>query len=925
MGTEKYPEEEIYSKYISDYGGYNNAYTGLEQTNYHFEVSNEGFEKSLDMFAQFFIAPLMAKDSVDREMNAIESENNKNLQSDMWRFFQILQNESAPTCTLNRFNTGNLLTLKKDGVVDALKDFHKKWYSANIMNLCTVSNKSLDEQEKMVKEMFSEVENKDVTVPSFMEPECYPANKLCQLFKIKPVRDKHTIQFLWFYEYQGKDYYEKILRILGHVLGHEGENSLLSYLIAEDLATTLSSYSDHELSVFSYFDVNITLTDHGFKNYEKVIEIVGKAVKNLIAEGALDHVFEEISKDGALKWKYLEKSDATNTAVNTSDRMHLFTDENIKDMYESQYVFETFNKERYQQALNQLTPDNLNIYLSSKKVGELTDKEFTVCQWYKTEYVSEKIPDSLHQKMKNPTIELGHGLKLGNPVENTFFPNNLDILGDNEDQSKAVELIHSDDKIDVWYKKSDKWKTPKVVAINLLYTNDCGYDVTVDGNVFVGLFLKVMQDYYREFSYMAEMASMDASFSQSDGALRFDFRGYSEPIGEFINKYFEKLAHFKASDYKQTFEAKKEALLRDLANFALAAPYSQTLSAIKSFIFVNKFSVKEQLEVVKNLTFEHFVEQCDHFLKNGRSVWFINGNVSPDQAKNVAQSATETLGFTSIPKDKIMNSRACMVDQGDELTLMSDAENKDETNSALLSVYLDGRRQSVEQTQLSKRYHDILMKILDVPAFDYLRTKEQLGYICYLRALDYRDLIVGAFIVQSSVKSPEYVLSKCNEFITTWTEKLANLSDEDFEIAVKAIVMEKKENDTSMLVETYRLFTRVEKHLYDFDYRESQIKSLEQMIDKSNVEYYNKSKKAVSDHFKYLFLGEAPEEGKGPRIVNVQQIASQHHDDNLKQYDENTEHIKRSSKEIISDVKKFKNNSVLYPDIYMTRFAKTNK
>jgi insulysin len=59
MGTEKYPDEEEYSKYIKDKGGMNNAYTSLTNTNYHFDCSNEGFEGAVDRFAQFFISPLL--------------------------------------------------------------------------------------------------------------------------------------------------------------------------------------------------------------------------------------------------------------------------------------------------------------------------------------------------------------------------------------------------------------------------------------------------------------------------------------------------------------------------------------------------------------------------------------------------------------------------------------------------------------------------------------------------------------------------------------------------------------------------------------------------------------------------------------------------------------------------------------------------
>mmetsp|Transcript_25853 Transcript_25853/g.29809 ORF Transcript_25853/g.29809 Transcript_25853/m.29809 type:complete len:98 (+) Transcript_25853:843-1136(+) len=96
---------------------------------------------------------------------------------------------------------------------------------------------------------------------------------------------------------------------MSHVLGHEGENSLLSYLIQEDLATGLVSYFDHQLSALTYFSFMIFLTDKGLEQYERVIEISMKMVQQLKQEGPLDHVYHECSRNSELRWQYLEKSD----------------------------------------------------------------------------------------------------------------------------------------------------------------------------------------------------------------------------------------------------------------------------------------------------------------------------------------------------------------------------------------------------------------------------------------------------------------------------------------------------------------------------------------------------------------------------------------------------------------------------------------
>ena len=42
MGSEKYPDEDAFSKHLSANGGDSNAYTEDELTNYHFSIKYDG-------------------------------------------------------------------------------------------------------------------------------------------------------------------------------------------------------------------------------------------------------------------------------------------------------------------------------------------------------------------------------------------------------------------------------------------------------------------------------------------------------------------------------------------------------------------------------------------------------------------------------------------------------------------------------------------------------------------------------------------------------------------------------------------------------------------------------------------------------------------------------------------------------------------
>ena len=139
LGTKKYPEEGQYSQYLSQHGGYDNAFTSTQNTNFYFKVQADYLQTALDMFAQFFVSPLFTNSSVGREVNAVNSEHEKNLLSDGWRNWELLKNLSNPAHPFHKFSTGSLETLMKPGLLNQLIDYYEGKYSANRVSYCGVN------------------------------------------------------------------------------------------------------------------------------------------------------------------------------------------------------------------------------------------------------------------------------------------------------------------------------------------------------------------------------------------------------------------------------------------------------------------------------------------------------------------------------------------------------------------------------------------------------------------------------------------------------------------------------------------------------------------------------------------------------------------------------------------------------------------
>lgn len=167
----------------------------MNHTNYFFDIDPNFFEESLDRFAQFFIDPLMLETSVNREIEAVHSEYQKNLDQDLWRLEQLLQSISNPQHDYSKFNIGNLETLQDIpaangiNIRDALFEFYKNHYSANLMCLVVLGKESIDELKKMVGNIFSPIKNLKFNHKTYTEHP-FDENCLQKIVKVVPVKSK---------------------------------------------------------------------------------------------------------------------------------------------------------------------------------------------------------------------------------------------------------------------------------------------------------------------------------------------------------------------------------------------------------------------------------------------------------------------------------------------------------------------------------------------------------------------------------------------------------------------------------------------------------------------------------------------------------------------------------------------------------------
>ena len=135
MGSGKFPDENGFDSFIAKQGGYDNASTDTETTVFYFESPRRHFHEGLDRFAQFFIDPLMKKEAMQREREAVDSEFQMALPSDDNRVAQVFGGLARPGHPMTKFMWGNLASLSPEGMTDEalharLHEFRKRHYTA---------------------------------------------------------------------------------------------------------------------------------------------------------------------------------------------------------------------------------------------------------------------------------------------------------------------------------------------------------------------------------------------------------------------------------------------------------------------------------------------------------------------------------------------------------------------------------------------------------------------------------------------------------------------------------------------------------------------------------------------------------------------------------------------------------------------------
>ena len=777
IGTEKYPEVDDYQAFISANGGRSNAYTAGDHTNYFFNIDPAHFQAAMDRFAQFFIAPRLDPDYVEREKNAVHSEYQLQMKDDGWRAFAANKMALDPAHPAARFNIGSLDTLG-EGVNEALRDFFQQHYSANQMALVALSDQGLDEMQAWLAPLFGAIPNRRLDAAPIVAP-LFPADGLPATLRIRPEKELRSVSYRFPVPSARSHYRAKPVAYITNLLGHEGQGSLHSALKRKGWIESLAAGSEAVDDASDLIEVVIGLTEAGAEQTEAVT-------------GALFAYIDLLRSAPPEEWRYLEQAQVADLAFRFKEPSTAMSFVYRKgpdlewtppqELLRKPYLMVDFDPVLIVDYLSRLHPGNVLVEIVGPEVQ--TDQ---LEPWFQVPYALTRGPIAMREA----------DLDLHLPAANPFLPQDLAMLTDDSEPPRKALATES---AEVWLDTDLEFATPRA-NLRLLLSVPGGFQ-TLDDIAAANLYESLVLEALNEYAYPAQLAGLSYNINNEAEGYAISVGGYSDRQHVLLNAVLDALGNAPIDPEK--FARQQAQRVRSWRNHASDRPYSQTLAAVAQTVFSGAWPPSALAAAAERLTPEALAQWRDRRLAQVGLLGLLHGNSDAAAAEAVSAMVDEHLNLAPIAPHRLS---AALVE--DSLLLPLRIDHAD----ASLVLFVQDDASDVA----SRAQSALAVQLLRQDFFTELRTERQLGYVVAAIGMDTVGRGGIAFVVQSPVASPARIEQAVLAYLDSQADKVEALPEAAFAGHKASVISNLTERDKNLYDRTNRLWRDLNRGFTNFD------------------------------------------------------------------------------------------------------------
>jgi len=691
-----------------------------------------------------------------------------------------------------------------------------------------------------------------------------PISKVHSMDLQFPIRE---IQSLW---------KSKPTRYISHLIGHEGAGSLLSLLKSKQYVTDL--YADDaskSCQEFSIFTIHLEMTELGLQHTDEIVAIIFAYI-DLITNNSNtnDSTNEDNDNDNtntSLKeWIHLE-------AQTVSEMQFRFLSQRNPMDYVSSvsgfmqkypptfylsgpYKTLEWDPHSIAECLQALTPDNMLLLISSPTFDTTTTSTDTSTEttttststspmeeepWYGTNYVTIAPNEGVMQTWKTSKHQDFPQLQL--PEVNDMVPTDFSLLTTTlTTPTDQPQCIHEDANRRVWYKPDNVFDMPKV---NIMIRLTSGHgQFAPHHSVCAQLLTEIVSEQCNEFSYLATMAGLYCDISPCASGIELQISGYNHKAHVLAERLVDTVMNLltvvetttttihdtssssSSSSEEELFERCQFKIAQALQSFLVGQPYQHCIYGGDLVLENSRTTIQDKINTLQTLTLAEVKTFGRGFFQQCRLNALVHGNVSAQQAYDITTMVWQKTHPTTTISESANNIITRAPLEKRVVQLVNTNTNNDtssssssylyrfaefnvaDTNSSVAIVLQMGALEEVTNATLS-----LLNALVKEPAFNQLRTEEQLGYIVHVSVKTNGDNIKGLLLlIQSDSFSPDHVEARMELFLQQYRNTLVEMSDTEFQTFVDATVASFLEKNKNLGEESSRYWHVILNQTYDF-------------------------------------------------------------------------------------------------------------
>jgi secreted Zn-dependent insulinase-like peptidase len=792
LGNAEFPMANAFSDFLDLHGGSVNAITGTEYTRYFYEIAVDFELEALTHLSAMLRVPLFSEENIQREIQAIDAEFLLKQKDDLRRLYQVHKETCNPAHPFSQFSVGNKHTFAPFNSAQLKRKLirlHQKHYQPGNAGLCLISRNSLAESRTLVNQVFANWPSGHSTEKTSL-PALYLSENLGIQINILPLQNAKRLILTFALPEQQSHFRSKPLSVISHILGDEGEGSLLDFYKTQNWATSLSAGGGIEGSTFKDFNINLQLTDEGIEQCDEIVAAFFSYIQIMKNNEVELWRVEETEALNQLLWDFPEHDKSIDEATHFSQALFEYPAEYL---VAGDYVLNKPSPELISQMLALFTPQNLRIKMLNPKV--ITTQE---AKWYETPY--GVLPIS---KQRITTFLSGKWQEyFALPKPNVFLAP-LDNMRKPEQAFSQPKLIIEEKGLNVWFGQDNQFLQPKG---HCFLTFDCeavneGIQVTAAKRLWIALLNEKLNQKY----YQANLAGMHFHFYPHLGGFSLQTNGFSASQLNFCSKLLTQIV--ATDDFSVNFEQVKEKQYQSLCNALLNKPVNRLFSRLAVIIQQQNQTPLEMAQIMKSLKLEDILNTKQKLLEKFHLEGLMYGNWSKQDADNISNKI-RMFRHSCGASNKVHRGVADL--RNEHATYHHvDCQHKDPA----VVVYFQAPNASLHTVALTI----LAEQLIAAPFFNQLRTEQQFGYLVGSGYIPYNDHPGIGFYIQSPRYSVDQMINAIHTFLQQVIQNIAQYHHV-WDPLKKGVIKQLSEHDTNLSMKSQRLWMAIGKSEHQFTY-----------------------------------------------------------------------------------------------------------